>query len=253
MGFSMKLTLSAGETRWVCLPLGAELQQQLVNQKSAVRISSSTEISVVSFNRRHKTGDGTVVSPTAALGTEYLVFTPRGGSLRMDKLLAIVNGDSPNPITILPSADVRLRGGGRWKSGKPVIFTLAPYASYLIRSHNTWPGLVRSKYPVAIIAGHQCLSMGSGCEHVYEQLPPVASLGKDYMVPRTGSCRATNWAVIVAAEDNTELTLHKGRRSAHKQLSLMLTLFLRPSICAMYTRASHCTLYSELMPLAGEL
>ncbi|XP_051922507.1 IgGFc-binding protein-like [Hippocampus zosterae] len=215
--FSTKLTLSAGETRWVRLPLGAELQQQLVNQKSAVRISSSADISVVSFNRRHKTGDGTVVSPTTALGTEYLVFTPRGGSSDMDKLLAIVNGESPNPITILPSADVRLRGGGRWQSGKPVIFTLAPYASYLIKSHNTWTGLVRSKYAMAIIAGHQCLSMGSGCEHVYEQLPPVASLGKDYMVPRTGSCRATNWAVIVAAEDNTELTLHRGHRSAHKQ------------------------------------
>ncbi|XP_049585555.1 IgGFc-binding protein isoform X2 [Syngnathus scovelli] len=216
--FSLKLTLSSGESRWVCLPLGAELQKQLISQKSAVRISSSAEISVVSFNRRSKTGDGTVVSPTAALGTEYRVFTPRGGSHCMDKLLAIVNGDRPNCITILPSADVLLRGGGRWQSGKPVTFTLEPFASYLVRSHSTWTGLVRSKFPVAVVAGHQCLSMGLGCEHVYEQLPPVASLGKYYMVPSTGSHQATNWAVIVAAEDNTELTLQRGHHSASKEM-----------------------------------
>nr|XP_057909028.1 IgGFc-binding protein-like [Doryrhamphus excisus] len=215
--FSMKLSLSAGESRWVSLPVGAELQQQFLTEKSAVRISSSADISVVAFNRRDRTGDGTVVSPTGQLGTEYLVFTPQGGTKCMDKLLAIVNGDSPNQITIIPSADVSLRGGGQWRHGKAVTFTLAPHASYLVRSHNAWTGLVRSQLPVAVLAGHQCLAMGLGCEHIYEQLPPVASLGKNYMVPTTGSCHATNLAVIVAAEDDTELTLNGGHRATRKQ------------------------------------
>ncbi|XP_077455262.1 IgGFc-binding protein-like [Stigmatopora argus] len=216
--FFIRLTLSAGESRWVSLPVGAELQNPCVSEKSAVRITSSAEISVVSFNRRQRTGDGTVVPPVAALGTDYVVFTPRGGQKSMDKLLAIVNGNSSNQVTILPNTDVLLRGQRRWKSGKPVTFTLAPYASYLVRSRKSWTGLIRSKLHVAVVAGHQCLAMGSGCEHVYEQLPTVTNLGKSYMVPRTGSCKATNWAVIVAAEDNTELTLHNGHRSTNKQV-----------------------------------
>nr|XP_061814216.1 IgGFc-binding protein-like [Nerophis lumbriciformis]XP_061814224.1 IgGFc-binding protein-like [Nerophis lumbriciformis] len=217
LDFSMKLSLSVDESRWVSLPLGAELQQQFLTENSAVRISSSAEISVVSFNRRDKSGDGSVVSPVGQLGTEYLVYTPQGGAKCMDKVLAIVNGNKPNRVTVLPSADVSLRGGSRWQHGKPVTVTLSPHASYLVRTHNAWTGIIRSKLPVAVLAGHQCLAMGSGCEHVYEQLPPVASLGTDYMVPKTGSCKSSNMAVIVAAEDDTEVTLHRGHHATQKQ------------------------------------
>ncbi|XP_035527995.1 IgGFc-binding protein-like [Morone saxatilis] len=219
--FSRQLTLSAGESRWVSLPCGSELQEQFVTPNSAVRISSSAEISVVSFNRRHATGDGTVVSPTAELGTDYFVFTPSGSIKHMDRLLAIVNGNSYNQITILPGADLYLRGGSRWQRGKAVTFILAPYESYLVRSHTTLTGMrIQSQNPVAVLAGHQCLSLGSKCEHVYEQLPPLASLGKEYMVPTTSNCKATNWAVIVATEDNTEVTLHKGKLLSKQKLRM---------------------------------
>ncbi|XP_028436614.1 IgGFc-binding protein [Perca flavescens] len=136
------------------------------------------QVDSVSFSSRQtlSAGDGAVVSPTEELGTDYFVYTPTGGVSNMDSLLAIVNGNSQNQITILPGGDVALRGTR-----------------------------IRSQQPVAVLAGHQCLSLGYACEHVYEQLPHVASLGKEYMVPWTGSSKATNWAVIVAAEDNTEL------------------------------------------------
>ncbi|KAF3840367.1 hypothetical protein F7725_019084 [Dissostichus mawsoni] len=146
--------------------------------------------------------------PTEELGTDYFVFTPSGGKSYMDKLVAIVNGKSQNRITILPGADVSLRGWNKWKRGKAMTIQLAPYASYLLRGRTTFTGTrIQSQKPVAVLAGHQCLSMGQLCEHVYEQLPPVHSLGKDYMVPKTGSKKTKNQAVIVAVEDNTELTL----------------------------------------------
>ncbi|XP_034005233.1 IgGFc-binding protein-like [Trematomus bernacchii] len=211
--FYRKLSLSAGQSQWVSLPCGSELQKQFVNENSAVQISSTAAISVASFNRRFASGDGAVVSPTEELGTDYFVFTPSGGKSCMDKLVAIVNGKSQNRITILPGADVSLRGGNKWKRGKAMTIQLAPYASYLLRGHTTLTGTrIQSQKPVAVLAGHQCLSMGKLCEHVYEQLPPVHSLGKDYMVPMTGSKKTTNQAVIVAVEDNTELTLHKDSR-----------------------------------------
>ncbi|XP_068425896.1 IgGFc-binding protein-like [Clinocottus analis] len=208
--FNKQLILSAGESRQVSLPWRAELQKPFVTANSAVRISSSAAISVISFNRHFATGDGTVVSPTKELGTDYFIFTPSTGRTGMDSLFAIVNGNKENRITIKPNANVVLRGRIRWSRGVAVTIVLAPYASYLVRSQKTLTGTrIQSQHPVAVLAGHQCLSLGGTCEHVYEQLPTVASLGKEYMVPRTGSCKATNWAVIVAVEDNTDVTLHR--------------------------------------------
>ncbi|XP_049438538.1 uncharacterized protein LOC125892574 [Epinephelus fuscoguttatus] len=131
VGFSRRLTLSAGETRWVSLPCGSELQQQFVTENSAIRITSSAIISVVSFNRRYRTGDGAVVSPTNELGTDYFVYTPSGGMTCMDRLLAIVNGNSQNKITISPGApsptlppdpceDLKCRVKERCENGKCV-------------------------------------------------------------------------------------------------------------------------------------
>ncbi|XP_042346060.1 IgGFc-binding protein-like [Plectropomus leopardus] len=219
VGFSQRLTLSAGESRWVSLPCRSELQRQFVTAKSAVRISSSAAISVVSFNRRKATGDGTVISPVEELGTEYFVYTPSGGPYCMDKLVAIVNGNSQNKITIIPHANVKLRGFSRWYRGRPVTVNLAPYDTYLVRSHNSLTGMqIRSQKPIAVLAGHQCLSLVRFCDHVYEQLPAVAQLGKEYIIPRTGYCKARNWAAIVAVEGNTVVTLQKGLHSVKQRL-----------------------------------
>ncbi|KAM6995238.1 LOW QUALITY PROTEIN: IgGFc-binding protein-like [Tautogolabrus adspersus] len=216
--FSKELTLRAGETRWVSLPCGTELQKKFVNPKSAVRISSSTDISVVSFNRRHFTGDGAVVSPIQDLGTEHYVYTPPSGA-PYDRLVGIINGDSQNTITILPAKDAKLRGGAKWTKGKAVTVTLQPYESYLIRSHTCLSGTqIKSQKPVAVLAGHQCLSLGLKCEHVYEQLPPVAKMGKEYIVPFTGSIKTTNFVVMVTGEDDSELTVYKGRKSQKHSL-----------------------------------
>ncbi|KAK5905281.1 hypothetical protein CesoFtcFv8_006761 [Champsocephalus esox] len=219
--FSRTLRLPAGQSRWVPLPHGSELNKQFVNEKSAVQISSTAAISVVSFNRRFATGDGTVVSPTEQLGTDYFVFTPSGRS-SMDKLVAIVNGKSQNRITILPRTDVSLRNV-KWTRGRARTIRLAPYATYLLRGRTTLTGTrIQSQKPVAVLAGHQCLSMGRNCDHVYEQLPPVHSLGKEYMVPKTGRRKTTSQAVIVAVEDNTELTVHSRKHKLARAGDLIL-------------------------------
>ncbi|XP_065813942.1 IgGFc-binding protein [Labrus bergylta] len=211
--FSKQLTLRAGETRWVSLPCGTELQKLYVSPKSAVRISSSTGISVVTFNRRTNTGDGAVVSPIQDLGTEHYVYTPPPGRHGFDRLVGIVNGDSQNMITILPASDAKLRGGAKWNKGKAVTVTLQPYESYLIRSHTCLSGTqIKSQKPVAVLTGHQCLDLKFACEHVYEQLPPVAKMGKEYIVPFTGNSKTTNVAVVMTGEDDAELTVCQGQQ-----------------------------------------
>lgn len=210
--FSTQLTLSPGETRWVSVPGGAELTQPLHHPNSAVHISSSADISVVAFNRHDNTGDGAVVTPTDHLGVRYVVFTPAQGS--PDKLLAIVNGDSHNQVTLMPATTVRVKAAGKWRRGKGVSVDLKPYETYLVRSRHTLTGIqVTSRQPVAVFAGHQCLALVSKCDHLYKQLPPLSQLGTEYMVPTTLAYGSKSWAYIVAAEDNTEVTVYKGKGS----------------------------------------
>uniref|UniRef100_UPI0037E7E52E IgGFc-binding protein-like n=1 Tax=Semicossyphus pulcher TaxID=241346 RepID=UPI0037E7E52E len=209
--FSKQLTLPAGQTKWVSIPCEAELRKKFIHLNSAVQISSTAEISVVSFNRRFATGDGSVVFPNRELGTDHYVYTPSDGN-RMDSLVAVVNGDSVNEITIVPAKDTELRGA-KWKKGKAVAVTLKPFASYLIRGRKSLSGIrIQSQKPVAVLVGHQCLTLGAKCEHVYEQIPPVANLGNEYMVPMTAGSKATTKAVIVASEDDTEMTLNTGKK-----------------------------------------
>ncbi|KAM8847126.1 IgGFc-binding protein-like [Synchiropus picturatus] len=195
------------------------LQRQLVTPNSAIHISSSKRISVVSFNRQSYTGDGAVVYPTDKLGSTYYAYTPKGGLKSMDKLLAIVNGPRPNMVKIIPSADVSINKRTKWRRKKPVSYHLAPYASLLVRSRTSLTGTgIFAKTPLAVLAGNRCLKLKRFCEHVYEQLPPVSLLGTEYMVPKPGQAMSKNWAAIVAVEDNTDVTINKCRRPQKQKL-----------------------------------
>uniref|UniRef100_A0A8D3DKZ4 VWFD domain-containing protein n=1 Tax=Scophthalmus maximus TaxID=52904 RepID=A0A8D3DKZ4_SCOMX len=145
-----------------------------------------------------------------------MVFTPKGRFFTMDALLAIVNGDSRNRIDIIPGgAKVKVNDGLKWSHGKVLTVTLEPFTSFLVRGQGSFTGTqIRSQRPVAVLAGHQCLLLTSWCELVYEQLPPVASLGKEYLLPWIDKA----WAAIVSTEDDTEVTLHRGSRSTKQML-----------------------------------
>lgn len=188
----------------------AQLERAGHRPHSAVHITSTADISVVAFNHRPNTGDGAVITPTDQLGVSYVVCTPSRGPL--DKLLAVVNGNIRNKVTFLPATNFRAKSLGRWKRGKEVTIDLKPYETYLIRSRQTMTGMqIKSQKPVAVFSGHQCLSLYSRCDHVYKQLPPVSQLGEEYLVPTTMHKLAKSWAVIVATEDNTQVTLYKGK------------------------------------------
>ncbi|KAK0155591.1 IgGFc-binding protein [Merluccius polli] len=230
--FSSKLKLSPWETRWVTVPSKAAPTQAGHHPDSAVHISSTHDISVVAFNHRSHTGDGTVVTPTDQLGVNYIVFTPAGGSLH--KLLAVVNGNSHNQVTFLPAANIKVKGAGHWKRGKGVSIALKPYETYLVRSKNTLTGTqIHSQQPVAVFSGHRCLALYKKCDHLYKQMPPLSQLGKEYMVPTTTSVHAKSTAFIIASEDNTEVTLYRGKgtqKSTLKKAGQVMREDVRPKL-----------------------
>ena len=104
-GFRRTINLSPNQHMWVQLPNGAQLFRNGGKTNSAVRISSSEDIAVVSFNSGYKTGDGTVVHPVYEQGVDYVVFTPPFGPL--DKVVAVSTAtaqtESPSPLLNLSS------------------------------------------------------------------------------------------------------------------------------------------------------
>lgn len=217
LNYKQSLTIKKGSTEYVTLPDRAEIYEDGVSAKT-VLISSNTDISVVSSHIKPYTGDSSVIFPNHQLGKSHVAFTPEGDSF--NKIVAIVNGKEDNTINILPYSDLQLKSKAQLQRGVKMPIRLAPYQVYLLRSMKTLTGTrIESQFPVAVLAGHECLSLFTTCEHVYEQLVPIESLSDEYLVPAMHPLLTGQDTVhVVATEDNTDVTVHHGPLPLHKSL-----------------------------------
>ncbi|XP_026780753.3 IgGFc-binding protein isoform X1 [Pangasianodon hypophthalmus] len=215
--YKQSLNIEKGSTTYVTLPNKAEVSENGVSDKT-VLITSNTDISVVSSHIKPFSGDSSVIFPSHQLGRRHVVYTPEGGPL--NKVVAIVNGKGDNTITLLPYADLQLKNNIHLQRGVKMSIRLAPYQVYLLRSEKTLTGtMIESQLPVAVLAGHECLSIVYTCEHVYEQLVPVELLSDEYLVPAMHPLLINqDTAHVIASEDNTDVTVFHGPIPQHKSL-----------------------------------
>lgn len=212
------VTIQKGSTIYVTLPAKAEIYEDGVSDKT-VLITSDVGISVVSSHIKPYTGDTSVIFPSHQLGRSHVVFTPEEGSL--NKIAAIINGKEHNTINILPYSDLQLKSMTHLQRGKNMTIKLAPYQVYLLRSEKTLTGTrIESQLPVAVLGGHECLSLIGTCEHVYEQLVPIESLSDEYLVPAMHPLLPGQDKVhVVATEDNTDVMVYHGPFTQQKSLN----------------------------------
>ncbi|XP_055055949.2 IgGFc-binding protein [Misgurnus anguillicaudatus] len=206
LGYSEKVNIAQGETKWIALPAKAELENDVVSRKT-VSISSDADISVVSSNIKEYTGDTSVIFPVNQLGRSYVVFTPDTGPLQYKKQVVIANGKEVNTVNIVYLSP-RIR---------PKTITLNAYEVIQLQSFETLSGTkITSTFPVAVLAGHQCAQIVGTCEHVYEQLIPTESLSNTYLVPAMHLSYSIDTAYVVAPEDNTVVSIFS-RNPKHPQ------------------------------------
>ena len=188
----------------------------------AVRVVATSPISVYAFNTTNQSTDAAVVLPIEALGNRYVVASyqhyntdyPRDWS----SLFAVVGVQNNTVVEVTPAADILSPNVGLRRKGVPfevrldegdvVQFkTLAPPADLtgtlvrVVSSSNDCP-------KVGVFSGHQRTSVphvsGLSRDHLYEHLPPVATLGKDYVIPPLyGS--SNNTIRVIASEPNTDV------------------------------------------------
>ncbi|KAI2664492.1 IgGFc-binding protein [Labeo rohita] len=203
LSYSETVSIGRGETRKVILPQNAEIEGDGTFRKT-VYISSNADITVASANLKEFTGDTTVLLPVNELGKRYVVFTPNTGPSPYKKEIAIINGNSQNTISILSGKK------NLWTLffGRTKTITLAPYEVYLQRSADTLTGMqITSKFPVAVLAGHECSMIVGTCEHIFEQLVPVESLSNEYLIPAMHQSSSQDKAYVVAPDDNTVVSI----------------------------------------------
>lgn len=209
--FSKRVAVPKGKTVTTELPRAGSTNKM-------VRITSDTDVTVVSSKLSSANRDGSVILPTSQLGTDYVVFTPRPNfSAGSAAHVTIVNGDKANKVKILPSR--RIKGTKKWKNNKQITLKLMPNEVYQLKSSRTLTGTtIKSTHPVAVLAGTNCVSYFQGCADVFEQLIPVQRLSNYYLVPTMRKKDRKDKVYVVAHDDNTlvSFVFNSGRKREFK-------------------------------------
>ncbi len=176
-----------------------------VVEKTGVIVTSTAPVSLYAANFREHTYDATIVMPTTALGTNYVVQVYENDLYA--KELAVVATANNTQVTITPHARTT---SGQVK-GVPFMVTLQRGEVYQLMSKdsgNDFSGTcVQSDKPVAVFAGHQCINVPTGnpwCDHIVEQQLPTLMWGRQFVVTKTKGQNGDR-VMLTAVNDNTKL------------------------------------------------
>jgi hypothetical protein len=165
-----------------------------VNDKS-LRIQSTEKISVYALNQAYRTTDATFVLPVDVLGTEYfhLSHFPYNQPNNYSDGYTIIATEDNTEIYENNTLKTTLNSGQVYSA----YYYANDITGYFIKSSN----------PVAYFVTNQIIEItkgiGSG-DNLYEQMTPVNTWGKTFVVPVTK--RGVERIRIVASQDGTKIT-----------------------------------------------
>ncbi|MFN8358311.1 MAG: PKD domain-containing protein [Candidatus Kapaibacterium sp.] len=171
-----------------------KLESNSITNKS-IRISATKPISVYAFNTLTASTDAAIIIPIATLDDEYRVFSsPNNTQYRDGSQFSIVSIATSTVVEITPTAPILL--GTPRPTGVPFTITLHAGQVYFAQSNGDLTG---SKIRVIGSGGGSCgkvavfsgtmrtnlpnNSASSGFDHLYEQMMPISSWGKNFILP----------------------------------------------------------------------
>lgn len=214
LGDTQKRTIGPGEGVTFQLPKRVEMLGSGKSTKT-VRIVATQEVTVTSLNYKANTADTSVIYPVTELGTEYYVYTPTGTPWGTYKEISITNHEGLNSVEVYVKAHTKFQGR-MYPAGSKISFDLGPFETKQLQSESDLTGSrVVSKLPAAVSTGHSCTWMFTRCNHVYEQLLPVSSWGKSFIVaPMDFQTPKDRYdSVIILASQLTRVTVKEGDSS----------------------------------------
>ena len=158
-------------------------------------------------------GDATLVLPDDLLGTQYYVMSHNESTQRFASEALIVATADNTYIDIIPSADTR-----NFQAGRLETIRLDKGERYQVQSREdltgTYIGLNQSLNsqctPFAVFSGSTKSTVGSRtyAGHMFKQLFPIDRWGKSHALLPFDSDENEFLVKVLAAEDNTRLTIN---------------------------------------------
>ncbi|MBM4178050.1 MAG: hypothetical protein FJ211_01790 [Ignavibacteria bacterium] len=206
------ITVKANTVVNVQIPAMAQLSAVQRPERLAVHVTADSAIGVYGLSSRYQTTDTYLGLPTTVLGTEYRAvgYSKIQVSPEMLSGLSIVATDNETEVTITPRVITALGN----PPGVPFTVKLQRGDVYTVTARWETVGmcdmtgtLVKSNKKIAVFSGHACAYIPpkvEACNHLIEQLPPLASWGKHYYVGMLKD-RSRYTYRVVAANDSTKV------------------------------------------------
>lgn len=198
--------------------------QSFRKEVKSVLIETSSDVFVISHDDAYGTVGSTTHIPLHKLSTRYVVISAKPEATRTSQVaVSAIEDNSTISITFKMKGNVPLIIDGKtFHSGD--MFNL---------SLNRFETFIESSVPIAAFSGNDCVYLGGSgaCDHLIEQLPPIASVDKTYLVPPNSDERDT--IIRITAIENSNMTYKIG--SVSQTLTLMKFIFFNTRISSSQT------------------
>lgn len=210
--YDQTITVKANTVVNVQIPSSAQLRGVESPERLAVHVTSDSVVGVYGLSSRYQTTDTFLGLPITVLGDEYraIGYSKIQVSPEMLSGLSIIATEDDTEVTITPRVMTSL---GR-PPGVPYKVRLRKGDVYTVSAK--WEAVgtcdmtgthVKANKKIAVFSGHACAYIPpkvEACNHLIEQLPPLAAWGKHYYLGMLKE-RSKYTYRVVAAYDSTKV------------------------------------------------
>lgn len=221
-GFMKKLEIAPSKAEVIDLPVAA-ISRGSRQQYSGIAVSASQDVTVHGFhNTILARDDGFLALPVQALGTKYTVITPRQRKKRPHEKSEVAIVAAYDNTTVFIRTPVSVTFAGHDYAYHSMITAHLQQAEVVqLQSQFDLSGMmISSEHPVAVLSGSSCgYTMYDGsdqksCRFMVEQLPPINSWGKRFLVtPFLGNGNGQTTLRITGGPRRTDVNLGSAGRA----------------------------------------
>jgi len=252
-GWSQDFTVGANASIGIQIPAAQNpnIENSNVVLNKGVHVVSNNPIAVYAANQRNASSDATLVLPVQALGDQYMIMSYTVLSNNPSEFI-IIGIENNTSIQIIPKAAV-IGGVG---ANVPFDITLNAGEVYMVQSYGDLTGStvkatnLNSCNNFAVFAGNKCANVPttcSYCDHLYEQMLPLKTWGKNYITSPLMT-RSSDQFRILAMENSTSIQINGGtpinlNAGQYYETSLSQASFItsnNPISVAQYSQGTSC-------------
>lgn len=215
------VNLRPGGTMAVDLPGTVRMSRRTGTERKGIRIWTNSSVSVHGMNFVDQSSDGFLALPLGLLGNSYMVVTYPPVMHAVVMVTAALTGTEATFELKLSGAGSVTVDGRQYKNGDSFKVVLDKHDSFQLLADSSAGSLtgtrITSNKAVAVYSGNDCAnvpeSQGS-CDHLVEQIPPLSTWGKEFLIKSTVQRTAGDIFVILASQDQTRIQIENVNGSA---------------------------------------